>query len=46
MNKNQLSGNWKMNKTPSQGKFIHYIENMVSDIQKTEVIFFPAFLFI
>ena len=45
MNKKSIvAGNWKMNKTPSQGKeFIHDIENMVSDIQNTEVIFFPAY---
>ena len=42
MNKKPIvAGNWKMNKTPSQGReFIHDIENMVSDIQNTEVIFF------
>ena len=45
MNKKPIvAGNWKMNKTPSQGReFIHNIENMVSDVQNTEVIFFPAF---
>ena len=42
MNKKPIvAGNWKMNKTPSQGReFIHDIENMFSDIQNTEVIFF------
>ena len=45
MNKKSIvAGNWKMNKTPSQGReFIHDIESMVSDIQNTEVIFFPAY---
>ena len=39
-----VAGNWKMNKTPSRGReFILDIENMVSDIKNTEVIFFPAF---
>ena len=45
MNKKPIvAGNWKMNKTPSQGReFIHDIENMVSNIQNTKVVFFPAF---
>ena len=45
MNKKSIvAGNWKMNKTPSQGReLIHDIESMVSDIQNTEVIFFPAY---
>ena len=39
-----IAGNWKMNKTPTQGReFIHEIENMFFDIQNTEVIFFPAY---
>ena len=40
MNKKLIvAGNWKMNKTPSQGReFIHDIENMVSYLQNTEVI--------
>ena len=44
MNKKSIvAGNWKMNKTPSQGReFIHDIESIVSDIQNTEVIFFPS----
>ena len=42
--KNIVAGNWKMNKTPSQGKrFIRDVENMVKDIHSTEIIFFPAF---
>ena len=45
MNKKPIvAGNWKMNKTPHQGRqFINDIENTVSDIHNTEVIFFPAF---
>ena len=45
MNKKPIvAGNWKMNKTPSQGrKFIHDIVNMVPDLQNTEVVFFPAY---
>ena len=45
MNKKPIvAGNWKMNKTPSQGReFIYDIENMVPDIQNTEVVFFPAY---
>ena len=45
MNKKPIvAGNWKMNKTPSQGKeFIHVIENMVPDLQNTEVVFTPAY---
>ena len=45
MNKKPIvAGNWKMNKTPSQGKeFIHDIEKLVPDIQNTKVIFFPAY---
>tara|TARA_A100001015_G_C14745966_1_gene615593 strand:- start:494 stop:622 length:129 start_codon:yes stop_codon:yes gene_type:complete len=41
MNKKPIvAGNWKMNKTPSQGReFIQAIENMVPDIQNP-VIFF------
>ena len=42
MNKKPIvAGNWKMNKTPSQGReLIRDIENMVSDIQNTQIIFF------
>ena len=39
-----VAGNWKMNKTPSQGKeFIYDIENLVPTIRNTKVIFFPAY---
>ena len=39
-----VAGNWKMNKTPSQGKeFIYDIENLVPTILNTKVIFFPAY---
>ena len=34
-----VAGNWKMNKTPSQGKeFIYDIENLVPTIRNTKVI--------
>ena len=39
-----IAGNWKMNKTTSEGKsFIKDIEKMVPDIQCSKIIFFPAF---
>ena len=42
--KNIVAGNWKMNKTPLQGKrFIDDVKNRVKDIHNTEIIFFPAF---
>ena len=42
--KNIVAGNWKMNKTPSEGKrFIRDVKDMVKDIHSTEIIFFPAF---
>ena len=38
--KNIVAGNWKMNKTPSEGKrFIRDVKNMVKDIHSTEIIF-------
>ncbi len=45
MNKKSIvAGNWKMNKTPSQGKeFIREIENLLPSIQNTKVVFFPAY---
>ena len=47
MNKKTIvAGNWKMNKTPQGREFIHEIENMFSDIQNTEVIFFQHTWFI
>ena len=42
--KNIVAGNWKMNKTPSEGnKFIRDVNDMVKDLHSTEIIFFPAF---
>ena len=48
MNKKPIvAGNWKMNKNTSQGReLIRDIENMVSDIQNTEVVFFSIPWFI
>ena len=45
MNKKSIvAGNWKMNKTPSEGnRFIGDVKDMVRDIHYTEIIFFPAF---
>ena len=45
MNKKPIvAGNWKMNKTPSQGKeFIHDVKNLVPVLHNTEVVFFPAY---
>ncbi len=45
MNKKPIvAGNWKMNKTPSQGKeFIHDVKNLVPALHNTEVVFFPAY---
>ena len=45
MNKKSIiAANWKMNKTPSEGKvFINEVKMMVQNIQNTEVIFFPAY---
>ena len=41
--KNIVAGNWKMNKTPSEGnRFICDVKNTVKDINCTEIIFFPA----
>ena len=42
--KNIVAGNWKMNKTPFEGKrFIGEVKNIIKDIHCTEIIFFPAF---
>ena len=42
--KNIIAGNWKMNKTPSEGKkFINDVKKMVKDIYCTDIIFFPPF---
>ena len=42
--KNIVAGNWKMNKTPLEGKrFIREVINITKDIHGTEIIFFPAF---
>ena len=42
--KSIVAGNWKMNKTPSEGnRFIRDVKDMVRDIHYTEIIFFPAF---
>ena len=45
MNKKPIvAGNWKMNKTPSQGKeFIHDVKNLVPSLHNTEVVFFPTY---
>ena len=45
MNKKPIvAGNWKMNKTPLQGKeFIRDLEDLVPRIQNTNVIFFPPY---
>ena len=45
MNKKPIvAGNWKMNKTLSQGKeFIHDVKNLVPSLHNTEVVFFPAY---
>ena len=43
-NKFIIAGNWKMNKTPSEGKiFINEVKSMVPGLQNTKVIFFPAY---
>ena len=43
-NKFIIAGNWKMNKTPLEGKlFINELKSMVEGIQNTKVIFFPAY---
>ena len=43
-NKFIIAGNWKMNKTPSEGKiFINEVRSMVPGLQNTKVIFFPAY---
>ncbi len=42
--KSIIAGNWKMNKTPAEGKrFISDVKNIVKDVQLTEIIFFPAY---
>ena len=42
--KNIVAGNWKMNKTPLEGKrFIREVKSIIKDIHCTEIIFFPAF---
>lgn len=42
--KNIVAGNWKMNKTSSEGRrFIRDVQNIIKDIHGTEIIFFPAF---
>jgi len=45
MNKKPIvAGNWKMNKTPSQGReFIRDVKKLVPDLQNTKVVFFPAY---
>tara|TARA_X000000950_G_C13811932_1_gene618036 strand:+ start:229 stop:972 length:744 start_codon:yes stop_codon:yes gene_type:complete len=45
MNKKPIvAGNWKMNKTLSQGKeFIHDVKNLVPSLHNTEVVFFPTY---
>ena len=43
-NKFIIAGNWKMNKTPSEGKiFINEVKSMVPSLQNTKVIFFHAY---
>ena len=42
--KNIVAGNWKMNKTPFEGKaFMRDVKDMVKNTNSTEIIFFPAF---
>ena len=45
MNKKPIvAGNWKMNKTPLEGReFIKVVKESTSDIQNTKVVFFPSF---
>ena len=44
MKKNIVAGNWKMNKTPAEGRsFLTKIVNLLLDIKRTEVIFCPPF---
>ncbi len=46
MNKKSIiAGNWKMNKTPSEGKvFIDEVQSLAKGLENTEIIFFPSFL--
>ena len=44
--KSIVAGNWKMNKTPYEGKaFMRDVKDMVKNTNSTEIIFFPAFTF-
>ena len=44
MKKNIVAGNWKMNKTPAEGRsFLTKIVNLLLDIKRTAVIFCPPF---